>query len=206
MVYQVVRLLFFAKMTFWKPPSRLLRPNNIRKLFKEAHPYIKDASVEHCVPRSLYKQEKQLGRDMHNLLSMPQRLNAHRSNFRLVDNLTCTLEHEWKDLGFEYEGAKKNTKKQLFLPPEQYKGLYARAIGYFYLLYPQYQDPIRRCVLDPGLILQWDSEYPPSGTETGFHDRIARLQENENPLLVKSIRDEALHEIWNLTRQDPQRK
>jgi endonuclease I len=179
-------------MSLWKAPSTLLCPNNIRKVFRELHPYINEPSVEHCVPKSLYKQEQALARDMHNLISMPRSLNCHRSNFTLVNDMRGAS-HGWKEI----LEAKKNTKKKLFIPPEQYKGRYSRSIGYFYVIYPRYQDQIRTLVLDPELMLRWNSEYPPSSTEKAVHDKICQLQENENPLLVSSTRDDALHEIWS---------
>lgn len=175
-------------MLFLQRPSTMLHPSSIRKLFRELHPHIHDPSVEHCVPRSLYKQEKKLGQDMHNLISMPRSLNSHRSNYKLVESMVFP-----KHVG---EGAKKNTKSNLFVPPEHYRGMYARSIAYFYLVYPQYQEPITRLVLDPELLLKWNCEYPPSDTERELHDRISHLQMNDNPLFVKSTRDEALHAIW----------
>lgn len=183
---------FMIIMHHWKPPSTLLRPKSIRKLFRESHPYMGELSVEHCVPKSLYKEEQALAHDMHNLISMPRLLNSHRSNFTLVDDMHDTL-HGWMDV----LEAKKNVRKKLFIPPKQYKGLYSRSIGYFYLIYPRYKDPIRKLVLDPELILQWNSEYPPSSTEVALHHKICQLQQNENPLLVQSTRDDALHEIWS---------
>lgn len=173
-------------MLFLKRPSTMLCPSKIRKLFKDFHPHVNDPSVEHCVPRSLYKEEKQLGRDMHNLISMPRSLNSKRSNYKLVESIVEKQE----------QGAKKNTKNKVFVPPEHFRGRYARSIGYFFLLYPHYQDPIARLVLDPELLLRWNSEYPPSDTEMGLHERVSHLQSNENPLIAKSTRDDALHAIW----------
>lgn len=181
-------------MLFSKPPSTLFRYTDIRKLFREFHPFIENPSIEHCVPRSVYKDNPRLGRDMHNLICLPRHLNSHRSNYKLVN---FKKSEQWKCLE---QGAKKNTKKQFFVPPSAFKGMYARSIGYFFLVNPTYQDQIQRFVLDPELLLQWDSEHPPSSTEMRLHDRISHLQENENPLLVKSTRDDALHEI-SLTDQ-----
>lgn len=187
-------LLTFA-MTIWNAPITYRSPRYIRKLFREFHPDTLTPSVEHCVPKSLFKDRKVLGQDMHNLLSMPRDLNSHRSNFKLmpfgIEN--ASVDTSWKHLR-EWD-AWKCTKQRLFVPPDAYKGRYARSIGYFALVYPPYQECIRTMVLDPRWILEWSSDHPPSDSERRFHETISQLQGNENPLMVPSCTQDALHEL-----------
>ena len=192
--------LLTTTIAMWNapPPITYRSPRYIRKLFREFHPHVPNPSVEHCVPQSMFKPQKILGRDMHNLLSMPAGLNSHRSNFKLVqamesmDTSKITKIKEWD--------AWKCPQQRIFMPPDAYKGRYARAIGYFYLVYPVYQERILTQVLDSQCIIEWNLRYPPSDEERRLHDVVTTLQENENPLMVPSSTYDALHEIFRRCR------
>ena len=88
----------------------------------ELAPNVTSPTVEHCVPRSHYFDgDKTLGRDMHALICVPKGLDCKRSNFKLVDANFIDI----PDSGI----ALRDDKRRHFVPPELYRGPYARSIG-----------------------------------------------------------------------------
>lgn len=164
-----------------KAPSYLLSPASIRVLMSNLHPHVCSPTIEHCVPRSHYRKgdEKILGRDMHGLICVPESLNSHRSNYKLVD-ANCT--HGWKPVGhgvaFRHDG------RRLFIPPPRYRGAYARSIGYFVITHPSYANLVHRKVLDLELLVDWCEAYPCTRLEEEVHATIASIQRNKNPFFV----------------------
>ena len=175
-------LLFVQMMAcFNKAPSYLLSPASIRVLMANLHPTVCSPTIEHCVPRSHYREgdDQILGRDMHALICVPESLNSHRSNYRLVD-VKCT--EGWKAVG---QGvAFRHDRRRLFLPPPKYRGAYARSIGYFVLTYPSYADLVHSKVLDLELLVEWSGMYPCTHVEAEVHATIASIQKNKNPFVT----------------------
>jgi len=176
---------FNVLMTMNKPPTHLLSIKSVRQVITKLHPAIKDPTLEHCVPRSLYAKTDRsiLLRDMHALTCLPRRLNSQRSNYTLVE--TGPLEG-WKAVG-RGEHALKHDNYRLFIPPMIYRGPYARSIGYFVLTYPNYAPIVHLRVLDLRLLIQWSEEYPISHAEEYAHETIASIQDNVNPFFIDEL-------------------
>ena len=39
-------------------------------------------TIEHVIPQSVYKKNKILSRDLHNIFPLPSKVNIHRSNYK----------------------------------------------------------------------------------------------------------------------------
>lgn len=181
----LVNLLLLQMMLFFTPnprPKSMLTNQSIKALMARWHPIVCSPTIEHCVPRSYYhKGDKVLGRDMHALICLPKALNFHRSNYKLVD-ADCT--EGWRKVGPDPGIAFRHDRRRLFVPPEHYRGPYARSIGYFVLTYPSYFDIVHSNVLDLELLLKWSCLYPCTSVESKRHETIASIQQNYNPFFV----------------------
>lgn len=158
------------------------------------HPTICNPTIEHCVPQSFYHRQdhRDLSRDMHALICLPGGLNSHRSNFKLVEPESTT---GWSDVG-QGGYAFKHEKRRLFVPPDKYRGPYARSIGYFALTYPSYASLVHSRVLDLRVLAEWSDAHPSTYSEKVAHETIASIQNNVNPFFVDSL--DATHALLDL--------
>ena len=130
---------------------------------------------------TFYKFDRPQTRDAHNIILLPRRLNTHRSNYRLVESIGGG-------------GFAKDTSARLFVPPREFRGRYARAIGYVYLQYPEYRDCLEHDVLSLPLTWKWILEHRPEEQDIEASYRVADKQGNTNPLLTHQP-DDALHKL-----------
>lgn len=129
---------------------------------------------------------------MHSLLLMSRQLNVHRSNYKLVEEFVALN-------GLEAVGeAFKHNTHRLFIPPTQYRGPYARSIGYFVLTYPSYASVVHSNVLDLRLLLSWLEKHPVTYSCKKAHANIANIQDNVNPLIVDHV--DACHDLSKILR------
>jgi hypothetical protein len=169
-------LSMVMRMTLVVAPMYLLSRHSIPRVLKPLHTHVPNPSIEHCVPQSLYNpvQRHALARDMHGLTCIPLGMNQRRSNYQLSDG----------------QGDPKN---RTFSPPQLYRGPYARSIGYFLLVYPNYTGLIHTRVLDLDLLVKWSLLHPPKYHDYVAHATIASIQGNANPFFDDS--DQARHDI-----------
>ena len=62
----------------------LITKSAVEYIFKDIYKNNNDYSLEHVIPQSLYKDDKLLKKDMHNILLYPNMLNIHRSNYKYI--------------------------------------------------------------------------------------------------------------------------
>jgi endonuclease I len=132
-------------------------------------------NIEHVVPQSFIK-EKNLKKDMHNLLWVPMWMNSHRARYRYADI----------DIGGKViETAKKCNKRGLFEPPEEYKGFIARCGLYFAFTYPKYEDLVFNKVISEETASKWHFSFPPTEKEKRRNFEIQKIQGNINFFIVQ---------------------
>ncbi|OHT00555.1 secreted nuclease [Tritrichomonas foetus] len=145
-------------------------------------------NAEHVVPQSTFKEKTPMVSDLHHLISSPSKVNNARSNFpfgefpyseafRWCTNNECTATAPDKSLYEEYSVLKKNT---MFMPRVSDRGQVARAIFYFYTIYPDYN------ITDVGDVetfKKWNNLYPPQAHEIARNNAINRTQGNRNPYI-----------------------
>ena len=178
-----VTLFMSVSMTVNGPPRNLFSRKAIRKIMTSLHPTMDSPTIEHCVPQSHYKKTDRwrMARDMHGLTCLPRHLNSHRSNYRLVESISQTEKHD---------------KHGVFAPPPEYRGVYARSIGYIVLTYPSYASLVHTNVLDLNLLIKWSEMYPCTYADEVVHANVASLQQNANPLFLNAV--DAYHDITTM--------
>ena len=148
-----------------------------------------DNTLEHIIPQSIFKDNKNISRDLHNIILYPSKVNCHRSNYKYISNpkfyddskIICgkgnIIKYDDK-IGDEY--FIKSCKRRIFYPKEQYRGEISRAAIYFCYTYPNYTNYIFQNVIDPYTMLTWHHEYPTSNFEKYKSLEIQKIQGNEN--------------------------
>ena len=67
-----------------KAPSKYISYSNIRPIYYDMYninskmEFNEKYSLEHVIPRSIYKDDSLLKRDMHNIILYPNKINNHR--------------------------------------------------------------------------------------------------------------------------------
>jgi endonuclease I len=127
--------------------------------------------------------------DAHNMMVIPSRLNSHRQAYRFC--ASPTPETDWQnldDLGWlcnsTFPRAHKNTRRGLFVPPEEWRGPVARKVCYMIVVYPALMSLIFSRVLCPRLIREWNARYPVLDDERTAEEVVARVQRNRNPFVL----------------------
>ncbi len=147
--------------------------------------YPNPINCEHTVPQSFYGSAEPMRSDIHHLFPTYQNWNSLRSNFPFsdIDDATTTA---WliEDIAIntiptnridehsEYFGS-------TFEPREDHKGDLARAVMYFYTMYPSVGN-INDCG-DIYTLMAWHYQDPPSAKEIERNNRIETYQGNRNP-------------------------
>lgn len=147
--------------------------------------YPNPINCEHTVPQSFYSSAEPMKSDIHHLFPTYQNWNSLRSNFPFsdIDDATTTSWHieditlnsiptNRIDEHSEYFGS-------TFEPREDHKGDLARAVMYFYTMYPSVGN-INDCG-DIYTLMAWSYQDPPSAKEIERNNRIETYQGNRNP-------------------------
>lgn len=115
---------------------------------------------------------KAMEADLHNLTPVVGELNADRSNYRFG-----MIEGEPRAYGrcdFEVD-----FKRRVAEPPEQARGMIARAYLY---MHEKYQLSMSKS--QQQLMTAWNRQYPPTAWELERDSRIARIMGTHNPFVV----------------------
>ena len=146
-------------------------------------------TLEHIIPQSMFKDNKNISKDLHNIILYPSKVNSHRSNFKYISNSNFyedskiingngdIIKYEDK-IGDKY--FIKSSKNKFFYPKEQYRGEISRAAVYFCYNYPNYTNTVFNKVIDPYTILTWHHEYPTTNFEKYKSIEIEKIQGNKN--------------------------
>ena len=145
-------------------------------------------NCEHTVPQSFFDRKEPMRSDIHSLFPAYKNWNSVRSNHpfdEINDNSTTKWMYQDKsqssvptsniDAYSEYAHSK-------FEPREDHKGNCARAIFYFYTMYPSQAGNINR-IGELETLYEWHLEDPVDGKERGRNDKIEQYQGNSNPYI-----------------------
>lgn len=145
-------------------------------------------NCEHTVPQSLFNENEPMRSDLHHLFPTYQNWNSTRSNhpFAEIDDNTTekwmylansqtTIPTSNIDLYSEYANSE-------FEPREDHKGDVARAIFYFYTMYPT-QAGDMSLVADINELYQWHLSDPVDAAEITRNNAIETYQGDRNPYI-----------------------
>ena len=174
-------------------PKKYIGHKNIRNIFREINKETPEYTLEHVIPQSVFKEDKNLKKDMHNLIWYPSKMNSHRSNYQYIsdfifDENTTLLDREGNKISYnspidDIDICIKKSKKKLFVPSRLYRGEISRASMYFLTTYPNYKDIIFDNVIDPYTILTWHHQYPVTENEMNKELIVKSYQGNDNDFI-----------------------
>lgn len=163
--------------------------------YKVVNPYGNEVSypapinTEHTVPQSFFSELLPMRSDIHHLFPSYDDWNNERSDnpFREIpDNQTT----KWMYLGNSLStiptiniNAWSESDGSTFEPREAHKGNLARAVMYFYTMYPTQAGTIDQ-VADVDLLLQWNEQDPPDAAEESRNAKVEQYQGNANPYIL----------------------
>ncbi len=145
-------------------------------------------NCEHTVPQSFFGQSEPMRSDIHHLFPTYENWNSERSNnpFGEIDDNNTNM---WMFLSGSQSSkpttnidAYSESNGSVFEPREDHKGNCARAIFYFFTMYPTKVGEIST-VGDLNTLYQWHINDPVDQDEIERNDRIEYFQGNSNPFV-----------------------
>ncbi|MEO0469660.1 MAG: lamin tail domain-containing protein [Bacteroidota bacterium] len=143
-------------------------------------------NAEHTVPQSFFGSAEPMRSDIHHLFPTYGPWNSTRSNLPFADindNVTTKwmrLDQEQSTIPGSLIDEYSEFASGQFEPREDHKGDCARAIFYFYTMYPTQGGSISS-VGDINTLYQWHLQDPPDSDEILRNDDIETYQGNRNP-------------------------
>ncbi len=157
-------------------------------------------NCEHTVPQSFFDSDEPMKSDIHHLFPTYSNWNSTRSNYpygdidddltakwMLDDDQQSTIPTSNIDDYSEYYNG-------MFEPREDHKGNVARAIFYFYTMYPTQAGDMSQ-VADIETLYAWHLADPVDAKEMARNDKIETYQGNRNPYIDFP---DLVEEAWNL--------
>lgn len=158
-------------------------------------------NCEHTVPQSFFNKREPMKSDLHHLFPTYAEWNRVRSNygFAEIDDQTTT---QWMRI----KEAKRSIPEkgeideysefanEKFEPRELHKGNLARAVFYFYTMYPDEIESMQR-VANLKTLYQWHINDPVDERERKRNEAIAKYQGNRNPYIDKP---ELIKQAWSI--------
>ena len=144
-------------------------------------------NCEHTVPQSFFGKSEPMKSDIHHLRPTWKDANSARSNFPFAelsesqvskyygDNFTKTTERPSDIENWSYAGSSK------FTPRDAQKGDTARAVAYFFVMYPTQAGSVTSVFPDVDTMIRWDLEHAPTQTQMEQYQRSVEVQGNKNP-------------------------
>lgn len=131
-------------------------------LYKMNNRNISRINIEHVFPRSFFGDYTDLNYDLHHLFPVDYYTNEIRGNSRFDDRM----------------------KDKTFVPPNNDKGIIARALMYVFTRYPKLY---KFGILSIELIIKWNKKYPVTIQELERNDLIEQIQGNRNPYIDNPV-------------------
>ncbi len=152
-------------------------------------------NTEHTVPASLFRKRWPMRSDLHHLFPTYAKLNELRANFRFAEipddetdiwAIRAAREAELPDDEHRdrYSELDQDGERPHFEPPEAHKGNVARAVFYFFTVYPdagKIED-----VADVATLLEWHVADPIDDRERARDLAIEKHQGNRNPFVIEA--------------------
>ena len=162
-------------------------------------------NAEHTVPQSFFGSSEPMQSDIHHLFPCYGNWNSTRSNYPFADindNSTAKwmyLDQSQTTIPSSNIDAYSEYASSQFEPREEQKGNTARAIFYFYTMYPT-QAGNMSSVGDINTLFQWHLQDPPDADEIQRNQDIETYQGNKNPYVEHP---EWVADAWNLSASAP---
>jgi PKD repeat protein len=154
--------------------------------------YLKGINAEHTFPQSMGAGNEPMRSDLHNLFPAKSNVNSARSNEPFGENPDSQTD-SWYYLDTELSSPpstnidlySEDIGSSMFEPREDHKGNVARAIFYFYSIYPNAADDAFFNGMKD-VLYQWHYQDPADAAEKNRSTMIAGYQGNENPFVLDS--------------------
>lgn len=145
-------------------------------------------NCEHTVPQSFFGQAEPMVSDIHHLFPTYGTWNSTRSNYPFAEIIDSQTE-KWMvnttsqtTIPSSNINAYSEYANQKFEPREDQKGNTARAIFYFYTMYPT-QAGSMSLVADINVLYQWHLSDPVDAAEIARNNKIEQYQGDRNPYI-----------------------
>lgn len=160
-------------------------------------------NCEHTVPQSFFNKSEPMRSDLHHLYPAYGTWNSTRSNHPF-DEITDSQTEKWMLSSQSQTTIPSNNidsyseySNSTFEPREDHKGNVARAIFYFYTMYPTQAGSITK-VANPNTLYQWHLADPVDANEIARNNAIQQYQGDRNPYIVHP---EYIARAWGFTPQ-----
>jgi len=143
-------------------------------------------NCEHTIPQSFFDQNEPMRSDIHHLFPTFADWNSRRSNFPFeeIDDVTTQYwiidQSESGSIPTSNIDSYSEGTSSSFEPQEAHKGNVARAIFYFFTMYPQYDMSL---VGDIDLFYEWHLDDPVDVSEMTRNEAIEGVQGSRNPYI-----------------------
>ncbi|MBU8891881.1 MAG: endonuclease [Bacteroidales bacterium] len=145
-------------------------------------------NCEHTIPQSFFNEADPMVSDIHHLFPTYENWNSTRSNYPLTeidDNTTSKwmyLDQSQTSIPSSNIDLYSESASSVFEPRENHKGNAARAIFYFYTMYPTQAGDMSQ-VGDIDIFYQWHLDDPVDAEEIERNNEIETYQGNRNPFI-----------------------
>lgn len=143
-------------------------------------------NCEHTVPQSLFGSSEPMRSDLHHLFPAHSSPNNSRASWPFGEISDPQTTKWWKNGSSQTSipssgiDAYSEYKYGFFEPRESHKGNAARAVFYFYTMYPSQAGSISN-LGDINTLYQWHLQDPVDASERSRNDRIETYQGDRNP-------------------------
>ncbi len=145
-------------------------------------------NCEHTVPQSFFDGEEPMKSDLHHLFPAYMSWNSTRSNNPFAEIDDKKAEKWMREKKSQTNPPSLNReeyskfKEGFFEPRDAHKGNVARAVFYFYTMYPTEAGNMSR-VGDMEMFYKWHLLDPVDADERSRNDKIEKYQKNRNPYI-----------------------
>ncbi len=154
-------------------------------------------NCEHSIPQSFFNENEPMKSDLHHLFPVYENWNSVRNNNPfgdIDDNLTTKwmrLDQSQSTIPTSNIDEYSEYYNGTFEPREDHKGNLARAIFYFYTMYPTQAGDMSKLV-DINTLFKWNLADPVDSEEIARNNKIETYQGNRNPYIdFPDLADEA---------------
>jgi hypothetical protein len=158
-------------------------------------------NCEHTVPQSFFGKSEPMVSDIHHLFPTYGSWNSTRSNYPFAE-ITDSQTQKWMVSSSQQTSVPSSNidayseyASQTFEPREDQKGNTARAIFYFYTMYPTQAGAMSQ-VADIDVLYQWHLSDPVDAAEIDRNNKIEQYQGDRNPYIDYP---QSVATAWNLS-------
>lgn len=167
--------------------NKFISDKSLPILYQNSHS-VNNLSLEHIFPKCYIKKPHQ--DDLHNIFTASKYINNIRSNYKFT-----TIENISNNTNIiKINNNIIDSKKRLFVPNNECKGIIARAILY---MCNQYGYQLNK-VIDKKLLIYWCLEFKPSIKEINHNKYVYNQQARNNIFISEYYKDHYLDIIDKL--------